>query len=140
MALNLLGTGQLALTKVTVMVREDVPVRSFPALLRELWYRFDPRERMLLLPIAPLDTLDYTSYEHARRQQAGARRHRRARSPTEPPPTAIPDPAAFDRRITGHRRARGRIRRGHGERRAARRAAGAAPLGRGWARCGSSRR
>ena len=62
-ALNLLGTGQLSLTKVTVLVREDVPVRSFPAMLRELWYRFDPGDRMLLLPIAPLDTLDYTSYE-----------------------------------------------------------------------------
>ena len=32
--LNLLGTGQLSLTKVTVLVREDVPVRSFPAMLR----------------------------------------------------------------------------------------------------------
>ena len=63
MALNLLGTGQLSLTKVTVLVREDVPVRSFPAMLRELWYRFDPTDRMLLLPIAPLDTLDYTSFK-----------------------------------------------------------------------------
>lgn len=62
-ALNLLGTGQLSLTKVTVLVRDDVDPKSFPAMLRELWYRFDPADRMLLLPIAPLDTLDYTSYE-----------------------------------------------------------------------------
>jgi len=61
-AFNLLGTGQLALTKVTVMVRASVNPRSFDSLLRELWYRFEPEERMLLLPIAPLDTLDYTSY------------------------------------------------------------------------------
>ena len=34
-AFNLLGTGQLSLTKVMVLVREDVNPRSFDALLRE---------------------------------------------------------------------------------------------------------
>ncbi len=62
-ALALLGTGQLSLTKVALLVRETVDPRNFRALLRELWHRFEPRERMLLLPITPLDTLDYTSYE-----------------------------------------------------------------------------
>ena len=101
-ALNLLGTGQLSLTKVTVLVREDVPVRSFPAMLRELWYRFDPADRMLLLPIAPLDTLDYTSYE----LHVGSKLVLDATGPartTEAPPTAISDPSAFDRRITKHK-------------------------------------
>ena len=59
---NLLGTGQLSLTKVAIMVREGVDPRSFTQLLRELWYRFEPENRMLLIPIAPLDTLDYTSF------------------------------------------------------------------------------
>ena len=101
-ALNLLGTGQLSLTKVTVLVREDVNVRSFPAMLRELWYRFDPTERMLLLPIAPLDTLDYTSYQ----LHVGSKLVLDATGPartTEAPPTAISDPSAFDRRITKHK-------------------------------------
>jgi 4-hydroxybenzoate decarboxylase subunit C len=62
-ALALLGTGQLSLTKVALMVRESVNPRDFRALLRELWHRFDPVDRMLLLPITPLDTLDYTSFE-----------------------------------------------------------------------------
>ncbi|HSR14610.1 MAG TPA: UbiD family decarboxylase, partial [Gemmatimonadales bacterium] len=39
-AFNLLGTGQLSLTKCAVMVREDVNPRDWDALLRELWYRW----------------------------------------------------------------------------------------------------
>ena len=93
---------EMSLTKVTVLVREDVPVRSFPAMLRELWYRFDPTERMLLLPIAPLDTLDYTSYE----LHVGSKLILDATGPartTDVPPTAISDPSAFDHRITRHK-------------------------------------
>lgn len=101
-ALALLGTGQLALTKVAVMLREDVPVRSFPALLRELWYRFEPEERMLLLPIGALDTLDYTSYV----MHVGSKLVLDAAGDPvtdRPPPRAVADPARFDRRIAGHR-------------------------------------
>ena len=101
-ALALLGTGQLALTKVLVMVREDVPVRSFPALLRELWYRFEPEQRMILLPIGALDTLDYTSYV----MHVGSKLVMDATGEpvtSEPPPRAIPDPAAFDGRVVRHR-------------------------------------
>jgi 4-hydroxy-3-polyprenylbenzoate decarboxylase len=101
-AFNLLGTGQLALTKVTVMVRADVNPRSFSALLRELWYRFEPEERMLLLPIAPLDTLDYTSY----RMHVGSKLVFDATGEAvtgDPPPTAVEDPARFDSRVRRHR-------------------------------------
>lgn len=101
-ALALLGTGQLALTKVAVMLREDVPVRSFPVLLRELWYRFEPEERMLLLPIGALDTLDYTSYV----MHVGSKLILDAAGDPvtdQPPPRAVPDPAGFDRRVAGHR-------------------------------------
>lgn len=101
-AFNLLGTGQLALTKVTVMVREDVPVRSFRRMLRELWHRFEPGERMLLLGIAPLDTLDYTSF----RLHVGSKLILDATGDvlqTDDPPRAVSDPAAFDRRIARHR-------------------------------------
>ena len=101
-SLALLGTGQLALTKVAVMVREDVQVRSFTALLRELWYRFEPEERMLLLPIGALDTLDYTSYV----MHVGSKLILDATGEaltTEPPPRAVADPGQFDRRVVGHR-------------------------------------
>jgi UbiD family decarboxylase len=99
-ALNLLGTGQLSLTKVAVMVREEVDPRSFSALLSELWRRFEPGERMLLLPIAPLDTLDYTSFT----MHVGSKVVFDATGePVTPdaPPREIADPTAFDARITG---------------------------------------
>ena len=101
-ALNLLGTGQLSLTKVTVMVREDVNPRDFSALLRELWYRFEPEERMLLLGITPLDTLDYTSF----RMHVGSKVvFDAAGEPvtSDSPPSAVTDPATLDRRVVGHR-------------------------------------
>lgn len=101
-ALNLVGTGQLALTKVTALVRRGVDVRSFRALLRELWHRFEPTERLLLLPVAPLDTLDYTSY----RLHVGSKLILDATGEIvtpEAPPERVSDPAAFDRRITAHR-------------------------------------
>ncbi len=101
-AIGIMGTGQLALTKVAVMVREDVDCRSFPALLRELWYRFEPVSRMLMLPISPLDTLDYTSYE----MHVGSKVIFDATGDavtTDPPPRTIPDPAQFDARISDHR-------------------------------------
>jgi UbiD family decarboxylase len=101
-ALALLGTGQLALTKVAVMVREHIDPRNFTALLRELWYRFEPEERMLLLPIAPLDTLDYTSYV----MHVGSKLVLDATGDPvtdQPPPSGIADPAAADRRVVDHR-------------------------------------
>lgn len=101
-ALNLLGTGQLALTKVAVMLREEVDPRDFRALLRELWYRWEPEERMVLIPIAPLDTLDYTSF----RLHVGSKViFDAAGEPltAEPPPTSVHDPAGHDRRILRHR-------------------------------------
>ena len=101
-AFNLLGTGQLSLTKVAVMLREGVNPRDFRAMLRELWYRFEPEERMLIIPIAPLDTLDYTSF----RLHVGSKLIFDATGEavtSEPPPTAVHDPAGHDRRVLGHR-------------------------------------
>ena len=101
-AFNLLGTGQLALTKVAVMVGADVSPRRFDVLLRELWHRFDPEERMLLLPIAPLDTLDYTSY----RMHVGSKLVLDAAGEvitSAPPPSTLPALEGFDQRITAAR-------------------------------------
>jgi 4-hydroxy-3-polyprenylbenzoate decarboxylase len=97
-AFNLLGTGQLSLTKVAVMVGADVNPSRWESLLQELWYRFDPEERMLLLPIAPLDTLDYTSY----RMHVGSKLVLDVTGDpvtTAAPPASLPSLEGFDRRI-----------------------------------------
>ncbi len=61
-ALALLGTGQLSLTKVLVLVDEEVDARDFGAVVRAIGDNFEPHEDFLLLPGVPLDTLDFTSY------------------------------------------------------------------------------
>ncbi len=101
-AFALLGLGQLALTKVMILVREDVNCRSFRALLREVWFRFDPQRGLLLLPTAPLDTLDFTSFV----PHEGGKLILDATGPRcedQPPPTDVPDPRTLDRRILGFR-------------------------------------
>src|SRR5438128_9836410 len=44
--MSLLGTGQLSLTKVMVLVESDRNPRDFRAVLRDIWHRFDPEDRM----------------------------------------------------------------------------------------------
>ena len=61
-AMALLGTGQLSLTKVLVLVRAERDPRDFRGVLGEIGKRFDPEDHMWLLPFAPLDTLDFTSF------------------------------------------------------------------------------
>ncbi|HYR41916.1 MAG TPA: UbiD family decarboxylase [Terriglobia bacterium] len=62
-AMSLLGTGQLSLTKVMVLVGAGRNPSDFRAVLRDIWHRFDPEDRMWLVPFAPLDTLDFTSFK-----------------------------------------------------------------------------
>ena len=97
-AIGLLGTGQLSLTKVLVCLREDVDPRNFGALLSQLWRRFDPEDRMVLIPIAPLDTLDYTSFQ----MHVGSKVILDATGEpvtNEDPPAEIADPTSLDSRI-----------------------------------------
>jgi 4-hydroxy-3-polyprenylbenzoate decarboxylase len=61
-AMALLGTGQLSLTKVLVLVDASCDPRDFRRVLREIGQRFEPENHMWLLPFAPLDTLDFTSF------------------------------------------------------------------------------
>ncbi len=101
-AFSLLGLGQLSLTKVMILVRENVEPGHFESLLRELWLRFEPEERMLLLPVAPLDTLDFTSFK----MHVGSKLILDATG--EPvthaePPREVTDPRSFDWRIFGYR-------------------------------------
>jgi 4-hydroxy-3-polyprenylbenzoate decarboxylase len=62
-AMALLGTGQLSLTKVLVLVGADRDPRDFRGVLRDIGQRFEPEDHMWLLPFAPLDTLDFTSFK-----------------------------------------------------------------------------
>ena len=102
-ALNLLGTGQLSLTKVAVMLREDVDPRDFRAMLRELWYRFEPEERMLIIPDRAARYPGLHLLPAARREQGGLRCHRRGgdqRAATRP---RWPTRPGQDRRVVAHR-------------------------------------
>jgi UbiD family decarboxylase len=60
-AMSLLGTGQLSLTKVTILVREDQNPEDFRGVLSDIWHRCRPEDHFHLIPVAPLDTLDFTS-------------------------------------------------------------------------------
>src|SRR5215813_8292963 len=62
-ALSLLGTGQLSLTKVMILVGPDCDPHDFRAVLRHVRTRFEPEDHLWLLPFAPLDTLDFTSFK-----------------------------------------------------------------------------
>jgi 4-hydroxy-3-polyprenylbenzoate decarboxylase len=91
--LALWGTGQLLLTKCMVMVSSDVNPRDFSAVLREIGENFDPREDFLLIPWAPLDTLDFTSGKLNVGSKMGINAVRRANGrPKRKFPERVPDP------------------------------------------------
>ena len=60
-ALGLLGTGQLALTKVMVLVDPDVNVRSFAQVVKAIRRNFEVEQDLQVIARAPLDTLDFTA-------------------------------------------------------------------------------
>ena len=62
-AMGLLGEGQLGLSKVLILVDQEVDARRFRDVLRALAKHFDPRENFHLISHAPLDTLDFTSFK-----------------------------------------------------------------------------
>ena len=100
-AMSLLGTGQLSLTKVMVLVGPDCDPSDFLAVLREIWNRFDPEDHMWLLPFAPLDTLDFTSFK----MHVGSKLVIDAAGETiakTAPPRDV-DPRRFDARVEDHR-------------------------------------
>jgi 4-hydroxy-3-polyprenylbenzoate decarboxylase len=100
-AMSLLGTGQLSLTKVMVLVRGEVDPSDFRAVLREIWGRFEPEDHMWLLPFAPLDTLDFTSFKMHVGSKLVIDAAGDAAAGT-PPPAGI-DPRPYDSRIEDYR-------------------------------------
>jgi 4-hydroxy-3-polyprenylbenzoate decarboxylase len=89
-ALGLMGTGQLSLTKVIVLVDGDVNPRDRAAVFRALARHFDPAEDLLMLPGVPLDTLDFTSYT----MNLGSKMVLDAQSHARPVGSAGVDPAS----------------------------------------------
>ncbi|CAN5853562.1 hypothetical protein BH20GEM1_BH20GEM1_10010 [soil metagenome] len=61
-ALALCGQGQLALTKVAIVVDEDVPPGDWDAVLEAFRRHWSAAEDALLIPGVPQDTLDFTSF------------------------------------------------------------------------------
>lgn len=106
-ALGLMGTGQLSLTKVIVLVDAEVDPRDRAAVFGALAMNFDPAEDFLLLPGVPLDTLDFTSYT----MNLGSKMVLDAQSKPGRAPAAplagVADPRAFDDAILAHRLAWG---------------------------------
>ncbi len=126
-ALGLMGTGQLSLTKVMVLVDADVNPRDRAAVFTAIAKHFDPAEDFLLLPSVPLDTLDFTSYtmnlgskmvldaqSHAQSVgSAGVGTDARALgavagpSGAVAPPASLPDPGALESQVAAYRLAWG---------------------------------
>ena len=59
-AFSVLGEGQLSLTKVLIVVDDDVDVRDFEQVGNAIYENFDPTENLLLLAPTAQDTLDFT--------------------------------------------------------------------------------
>ena len=106
-ALALMGTGQLSLTKVIVLVDADVNPRDRAAVFGAIARNFDPAEDLILVPGVPLDTLDFTSTT----MNLGSKlvldaQTKPGRAPVAPPAT-IADPRTFDGGIAAWRLAWG---------------------------------
>ena len=99
-ALAVLGQGQLSLTKVLIVVDEDVPARDFPAVSRALWQNFDPAECLHLLAPTAQDTLDFTGPAMNTGSRLILLATRQAGRPQrQAPPPAPPAPATVHRDI-----------------------------------------
>lgn len=91
--LSLWGTGQLLLTKVMIIVSSDVNPRDWDQVLREIGENFDPNEDYLMIPWAPLDTLDFTSGKLNVGSKMGINAVRGGSSKKrKPAPKTVPDP------------------------------------------------
>jgi len=106
-AMSLLGTGQLSLTKVLVLVDRDVDPSNFHAVLKQIWQRFVPEDHLWLLPFMPLDTLDFTSFKMHVGSKLIINAAGEIASPREPARDI--DPRQFDSRVLAYRMLEGAI-------------------------------
>jgi menaquinone biosynthesis decarboxylase len=109
--LALWGTGQLLLTKVMIMVSSDINPRDWDAVLTELGENFDPNEDFLMIPWAPLDTLDFTSGKLNVGSKMGINAVRKKNSGRKRVkiPTKLPDPRDKHKEIMDWRLLKGGI-------------------------------
>jgi len=109
--LALWGTGQLLLTKVMITVSSDVNPRDWDAVLTEIGENFDPNEDFLMIPWAPLDTLDFTSGKLNVGSKMGINAVRKKNSGRKKTkiPTKLPDPRDKHKEIMDWRLLRGGI-------------------------------
>ncbi|MCX8251633.1 MAG: menaquinone biosynthesis decarboxylase [Dehalococcoidia bacterium] len=103
-ALGLLGTGQLALTKVIVLVDADVNVRSFARVVQAIRRNFDVQQDIQVIARAPVDTLDFTGGANA--PTGGGKLIIDATGRGAPPDTAIPLPGDLSAIAPGVMRSR----------------------------------
>lgn len=57
------GTGMLSLTKVVIVVDDDVNVHDMNEVMWAVTSRFDPARDVVIIPDSPLDSLDHASYK-----------------------------------------------------------------------------
>jgi len=109
--LALWGTGQLLLTKVMITVSSDVNPRDWDAVLTEIGENFDPNEDFLMIPWAPLDTLDFTSGKLNVGSKMGINAVRKKNSGRKKAniPTKLPDPRDKHKEIMDWRLLKGGI-------------------------------
>jgi 4-hydroxy-3-polyprenylbenzoate decarboxylase len=106
-ALGLMGTGQLSLTKVIVLVDQDVNPRDRAAVFDQIARHFDPAQDFLLIPGVPLDTLDFTSYTMNLGSKMVLDAQSKPGRTQAAPVTNVADPRTFDDTIVAHRLAWG---------------------------------
>ncbi|MBT4073247.1 MAG: menaquinone biosynthesis decarboxylase [Chloroflexi bacterium] len=103
-ALGLLGTGQLALTKVIVLVDPDVNVRSFTRVVQAIRRNFDVQRDVQIIARAPVDTLDFTG--GATTPMGGGKLIIDATGRGQSPDTAVPLPGDLSAIAPGVMRSR----------------------------------
>ena len=101
--LALWGIGQLLLTKCMITVSSDIDPRDFNAVLNEIGENFDPREDFLLIPWAPLDTLDFTSGKLNVGSKMGINAVRKPGKERKKYAKKVPDPREKHKEIADYR-------------------------------------
>ncbi|MCF7848158.1 MAG: UbiD family decarboxylase [Kiritimatiellales bacterium] len=92
-ALGVLGEGQLSLTKVLMVVDNDVNVRDFHAVSRALREHLDPVDGLHLLAPTAQDTLDFTGPAINFGSRLLLLANKGKNSPLRPAPPSPPQPA-----------------------------------------------
>ncbi len=106
-ALALMGTGQLSLSKVIVLVDAGVDPRDRAAVFEAIARNFDPAEDLILVPGVPLDTLDFTSTTMNLGSKLVLDAQSKPGRVPDAPLATVADPRAFDERIATWRLAWG---------------------------------